>query len=73
MDEPVITLAQFLKWQQLAQTGGEAKMLIQSGEVFVNGDLELRRGRKLVTGDRVSVGNFTRTVALAGEIPKAES
>jgi ribosome-associated protein len=37
------------------QTGGEAKQLIREGEVDVNGQMELRRGRKLVEGDRVSV------------------
>ena len=63
MDESsqlVIKLDQFLKWQALAQTGGEAKMLILSGEVQVNGEVETRRGRKLVTGDRVSL--YDRTV-----------
>ncbi len=50
-----IKLDQFLKWVGAAQTGGEAKLLIQDGHVQVNGALELRRGRKLVAGDRVRV------------------
>ncbi|MER3432974.1 MAG: RNA-binding protein [Leptolyngbya sp. ERB_1_1] len=49
-----IKLDQFLKFQGLAQTGGQAKLLIQSGEVRVNGAVETRRGRKLVKGDRVT-------------------
>jgi ribosome-associated protein len=53
-DSAVIKLDQFLKLKGLTQTGGEAKLLIQSGEVRVNGKVETRRGRKLVTGDRVS-------------------
>lgn len=52
---PFIKLAQFLKWQQITQTGGEAKILIQEGYVMVNGELELRRGRKLFNGDVVTV------------------
>ncbi|MCU0551542.1 MAG: RNA-binding S4 domain-containing protein [Leptolyngbya sp. Prado105] len=51
--EDTIKLDQFLKFQGVVQTGGQAKMLIQSGEVKVNGTVETRRGRKLVKGDRV--------------------
>ncbi len=51
----IIKLDQFLKWVGVVQTGGEAKLLIQSGEVKVNGKLEMRRGRKLTMGDRISV------------------
>ncbi|MBE9010755.1 RNA-binding S4 domain-containing protein [Pseudanabaenaceae cyanobacterium LEGE 13415] len=54
MQEDTIKLDQFLKFQGLAQTGGQAKLLIQSGEVRVNGQIETRRGRKLVKGDRVT-------------------
>jgi ribosome-associated protein len=50
-----IKLDQFLKLMCVVQTGGEAKLLIQNGEVEVNGDVEVRRGRKLVLGDRISV------------------
>src|ERR671917_2626293 len=38
-------------------SGGEAKVLIQTGEVLVNGEVETRRGRKLVPGDVVEVGD----------------
>lgn len=54
MQDDTIKLDQFLKFQGLAQTGGQAKLLIQSGEVRVNGAIETRRGRKLVKGDRVT-------------------
>ncbi len=50
-----IKLDQFLKQRQLAASGGQAKVMVQSGEVQVNGEVELRRGRKLVNGDRVEV------------------
>jgi len=54
MDE-YIKLDQFLKLAQLVQSGGEAKHLIQAGEVLVNGEVETRRGRKLYAGDVVEV------------------
>ncbi|MEM6434643.1 MAG: RNA-binding S4 domain-containing protein [Cyanobacteria bacterium P01_D01_bin.115] len=57
--EPFIKLDQFLKWQQIAQSGGEAKMLIHNGEVEVNGEMELRRGRKLFAGDVVTVDELS--------------
>ena len=46
-------LDQFLKWHNFASSGGEAKVLIKSGYVKVNGEVEKRRGRKLVSGDKV--------------------
>lgn len=48
-------LDQFLKFQGLAGTGGEAKLRIQRGDVLVNGETELRRGRQLQAGDRVLI------------------
>ena len=45
-----------MKWAQVVGSGGQAKVLIQSGRVRVNGQVELRRGRTLVPGDRVEVG-----------------
>ncbi|MEY2858361.1 MAG: hypothetical protein RLZZ74_2674 [Cyanobacteriota bacterium] len=59
-----IKLDQFLKWQGIAQTGGEAKIIIRQGIVLVNGEAEIRRGRKLVTGDRVTVAGTTHRVEL---------
>ena len=46
-------LDQFLKWKNLASSGGEAKIFIKSGVVKVNGLIETRRGRKLNKGDKV--------------------
>ena len=59
-----IKLDQFLKWQGIAQTGGEAKIIIKQGLVEVNGEEEIRRGRKLITGDRVTVAGTTHRVEL---------
>ena len=46
---------QFLKLAEVVQTGGEAKFLIRSSAVTVNGQVETRRGRKLHDGDVVVV------------------
>ena len=43
----------FLKCHNFVSSGGEAKNLIKSGYVKVNGEIEKRRGRKLVKGDKV--------------------
>jgi ribosome-associated protein len=51
-----IRLGQFLKHAGIVENGLEAKMKIQKGEVFVNGQLELRRGKQLSCGDRISMG-----------------
>jgi len=50
-----IQLDQFLKWANIAETGGQAKILIKQGYVTVNGEREVRRGRKLKQGDIVMV------------------
>jgi ribosome-associated protein len=57
-----IKLDQFLKWVGAAQTGGEAKLMIQGGEVKVNGTTETQRARKLVEGDSVIVQGKTYRV-----------
>jgi ribosome-associated protein len=51
--EDFIKLDQFLKLVGAVDTGGQAKLLIQSEEVTVNGQEETRRGRKLIQGDTV--------------------
>lgn len=50
-----IKLNQFLKWAGIADTGGEADLIIAEGKVTVNGEVEIRRGKKLRDGDRISV------------------
>ena len=54
---PGITLGQALKAANLVGSGGEAKILVQTGEVRVNGGVETRRGRQLREGDVVEVGD----------------
>jgi ribosome-associated protein len=51
-----IRLGQFLKLAGLAEDGGQAKALIETDDVTVNGRVEVRRGRQLAVGDVVAVG-----------------
>jgi ribosome-associated protein len=51
-----LPLGAFLKVAGAASTGGHAKLLVQEGEVLVNGEVETRRGRTLQPGDVVAVG-----------------
>jgi len=50
---PTIKLDQLLKLTGAVETGGQAKLLIQGGDVQVNNEVETRRGRKLKPGDVV--------------------
>ena len=57
--EKPLCLDQFLKLTGIAGTGGQAKMMIQGGEISVNGEVETRRRRKLAAGDVVEAGGRT--------------
>ena len=52
----MIRLGQLLKLSGLADSGGEARELVQEGVVSVNGEVETRRGRQLHRGDVVEAG-----------------
>ena len=54
--EGTIRLGQLLKLAGLVEHGAEAKALLEEGEVEVNEEVETRRGRQLVPGDRVALG-----------------
>ena len=67
-NEPtIIRLDQFLQVQGVAATGGQAKVLIQSGEVSVNGTVETRRRRQLRIGDVVTFAGDDFIVELSPE------
>ena len=57
-----IKLDSLLKLAGLVETGGEAKLLIQNGQVEVNGEVCTMRGKKLRPGDSVTLDG--RTVAI---------
>ena len=51
-----IKLDQLLKFAGIAENGADAKFIIMEENVSVNGEIETRRGRKIVKGDTVQVG-----------------
>lgn len=61
--DEVIRLGQFLKLANLIESGAEAKEVVGQGLVQVNGEVDTRRGRQLVTGDVVTLGGVSARVA----------
>jgi len=57
-----IRLQDLLKYEGLCETGGMAKVRIQDGEVLVNGQVCTMRGRKLRSGDSVTIDGVTVTI-----------
>lgn len=57
-----IKLGQALKLAGLVESGVDAKIVIQNGEVKVNGEVDTRRGKKLVAGDVVSFNGNEFTI-----------
>jgi ribosome-associated protein len=57
-----IELNVFIKIKGLVSTGGQAKILIRSNQIKVNGEIETRLRKKLVVGDVVEFENQTFTV-----------
>lgn len=50
-----IKLDQFLKWAGIADNGAFAKMMIQNGDVKINNEIALQRGKKIKNGDIVEI------------------
>jgi ribosome-associated protein len=71
MDQPIeiagdmIRLGQLLKLAGVVSGGADAKGLIAAGQVTVNGEPELRRGRQLHPGDVVGVGGSDLRIVAA--------
>ena len=63
IDSEYIKLQDLLKLTGLAATGGMAKIVIQNGEVKVNGEVCTMRGKKLRTGDVAEYDGVAVTVA----------
>ena len=60
-----IKLQDLLKFAAIASTGGEAKIMVQEGEVRVNGEVCTQRGKKIRPGDDVQVEDRHYTVSYA--------
>ncbi|MDE6501619.1 MAG: RNA-binding S4 domain-containing protein [Ruminococcus sp.] len=52
-----IKLDALLKFASMVNSGGEAKMLIQNGQILVNDEICTMRGKKIHSGDIVTYGN----------------
>ena len=55
LETDYIKLDQFLKLCGIAQTGGQAKMMIADGLVKVNGEVSRQRGKKIRKDDKIEV------------------
>ncbi len=55
IDSEFITLGQFLKFADIIYSGGEAKSFLSQNDVYINDEFDVRRGRKLRSGDIVLV------------------
>lgn len=62
----MIRLGQALKLANLAEDGAHARVLVEEGEVSVNGEVETRRGRQLVPGDVVAAGGASVRITAQG-------
>ena len=60
--EEFITLGTMLKIAGIIQTGGMAKIFLADNVVYVNGEAENRRGRKLYRGAQIRVANKTFSI-----------
>ena len=55
-EEPV-ELYKILKFEGMTSSGGEAKLVIEQGQVRVNGSVETRKRKKIVSGDVIEFNN----------------
>ena len=63
--EPV-ELYKILKFEGLVASGGEAKIAIANGHVFVNGEVETRKRRKIVNGDLIDFAGDQLHIIFSG-------
>ncbi len=65
IETPFIRLDDILKLTGVVGTGGQAKVMIQSGVILVNGEVCPMRGKKLRPGDVVSVPDEGKEIEIA--------
>ena len=61
--EPV-ELYKILKFEGLVESGGQAKAVIDAGHVLVNGEVETRKRKKIISGDIIKFGDETLRIQL---------
>ncbi len=64
--EPV-ELYKILKFEGMASSGGEAKLVIEQGQVIVNGEVETRKRKKIVSGDIIEFGSEKICIKFIGK------
>lgn len=63
----IMTLGQFLKYQDYVSSGGQVKHLINTFTIYVNGEKENRRGRKLYENDVIEINGDSYELILENE------
>ncbi len=64
--EPV-ELFKILNFENIASSGGEAKLMIENGEVLLNGELETQKRKKILNGDVIEIFGEQYKIVLAAE------
>ena len=64
-----IELYKLLKFEGLASSGGEAKMMIGDGLVALNGEIETRKRKKIVSGDVIEFAGKQFRIQLIQDFP----
>ncbi len=59
-----IKLDQLLKFIGVVQTGGESKILIAEGLVKINDEIEYKRGRKIIKGDKIEIKDIDKYIVI---------
>ncbi|MBH9581585.1 S4 domain-containing protein YaaA [Staphylococcus felis] len=62
-----MTLGQFLNYEGIVESGGQAKWFLKEYEVFLNGEHETRRGKKLKNGDQIDIPEVGSYIIQFGE------
>lgn len=62
-----LTLGQFLNYEGIVESGGQAKWFLQEYDVFLNGEHETRRGKKLADGDQLDIPEVGSFIIKFGE------
>jgi ribosome-associated protein len=53
LESEFVELYKILKFEGLAESGGAAKQVIADGQVSVNGEIETRKRKKIIAGDKI--------------------
>lgn len=62
-----VELYKILKFESMANSGGEAKLMIAQGYVRVNGEVELQKRKKIIAGDVIEFADDKATVVLVND------